>query len=122
MRSAASAAASTPPMAAWRPRVLITGSRTGRGGKAAPALLKWSTLATPGVSDLSNGTSSSMGGLLVGSWCMATGLVGASGYCQPKGVPASPRNDACYTAQKPFAGDQQAPRLGTSSSGRPKVI
>ena len=32
--------------------------RTGRGGKAAPALLKWRTLATPGVSDLSNGTSS----------------------------------------------------------------
>jgi len=37
---------------------LITASRTGRGGKAAPALLKWRTLATPGVSDLSNGTSS----------------------------------------------------------------
>src|SRR6267142_1647930 len=58
MRSAASAAASTPPMAASRARWLVTASRTGRGGKAAPALLKWRTLATPGVSDLSHGTSS----------------------------------------------------------------
>jgi hypothetical protein len=30
----------------------------GDDAKAAPALLKWTTLATPGVSDLSNGTSS----------------------------------------------------------------
>src|SRR2546429_4553355 len=58
MRSAASAAASTPPMAASRARWLVTASRTGRGGKAEPALLKWRTLATPGVSALSNGTSS----------------------------------------------------------------
>src|SRR5204863_2023890 len=47
-------------MAASRARWLVTASRTGRGGKAAPALLKWRTLATPGVSDLSNGTSSVM--------------------------------------------------------------
>src|SRR5213080_65406 len=45
-------------MAASRARWLVTASRTGRGGKAEPALLKWRTLATPGVSDLSNGTSS----------------------------------------------------------------
>src|SRR5947199_2798618 len=44
-------------MAASRARWLVTASRTGRGGKAEPALLKWTTLATPGVSDLSNGTS-----------------------------------------------------------------
>jgi hypothetical protein len=44
-------------MAASRARWLVTASSTGRGGKAAPALLKWSTLATPGVSDLSDGTS-----------------------------------------------------------------
>src|SRR2546422_3366272 len=44
-------------MAASRARWLVTASRTGRGGKAEPALLKWRTLATPGVSDLSNGTS-----------------------------------------------------------------
>src|SRR5438093_13318256 len=47
-------------MAASRARWLVTASRTGRGGKAAPALLKWTTLATPGVSDLSDGTSSAM--------------------------------------------------------------
>src|SRR3989442_15855926 len=45
-------------MAASRARWLVTASRTERGGKAEPALLKWTTLATPGVSDLSNGTSS----------------------------------------------------------------
>src|SRR5213592_2628180 len=45
-------------MAASRARWLVTASRTGRGGKAAPALLKWRTFATPGVSDLSDGTSS----------------------------------------------------------------
>src|SRR5256885_8868527 len=45
-------------MAASRARWLVTASRTGCGGKAAPALLKWRTLATPGVSDLSDGTSS----------------------------------------------------------------
>src|SRR5437588_8872679 len=67
MQSAASAAASTPPIAASRARWLITASRTGRGGKAAPALLKWRTLATPGVSDRSSGTSSVMHGLLAGS-------------------------------------------------------
>jgi hypothetical protein len=44
--------------AASRARWLVTASRTGLGGKAAPALLKRKTLATPGVSDLSNGTSS----------------------------------------------------------------
>src|SRR6266850_981481 len=48
-------------MAASRARWLVTASRTGRGGKAEPALLKWRTLATPGVSDLSNGTSSVIG-------------------------------------------------------------
>src|SRR5207249_3360003 len=48
-------------MAASRARWLVTASRTGRGGNAAPALLKWTTLATPGVSDLSNGTSSVIG-------------------------------------------------------------
>src|SRR5260370_29295623 len=58
MRSLASIIASTPPIAASRARWLVTASRTGRGGKAAPALLKWRTLATPGVSDLSSGTSS----------------------------------------------------------------
>jgi hypothetical protein len=42
---------------ARRSRWLVTASTTGRGGNPAPALLKWSTLATPGVSDLSNGTS-----------------------------------------------------------------
>src|SRR5438132_13035270 len=47
-------------MAASRARWLVTASRTERGGKAAPALLKWTTLATPGVSDLSDGTSSVM--------------------------------------------------------------
>src|SRR5882762_1783996 len=51
-------------MAASRARWLVTASRTGRGGKAAPALLKWRTLATPGVSDLSNGTSSVIGLIL----------------------------------------------------------
>src|SRR5262245_3283106 len=45
-------------MAASRARWLVTASRTGRGGKAEPALLKWTTLATPGVSDLRYGTSS----------------------------------------------------------------
>src|SRR6266850_932780 len=48
-------------MAASRARWLVTASRTGRGGKAAPALLKWRTLATPGVSDLSHVTSSVIG-------------------------------------------------------------
>src|SRR6267378_6301977 len=47
-------------MAASRARWPVTASRTGRGGKAAPALLKWRTLATPGVSNLSDGTSSVM--------------------------------------------------------------
>ena len=47
-------------MAASRARGLITASTTGRGGNAAPALLKW-TLATPGVSDLSYVTSSGNG-------------------------------------------------------------
>src|SRR5207237_3796347 len=47
-------------MAASRARWLVTASRTGRGGKAEPALLKWRTLTTPGVSDLSDGTSSVM--------------------------------------------------------------
>src|SRR5882724_6712496 len=51
-------------MAASRARWLVTASRTGRGGKAEPALLKWRTLATPGVSDLSNGTSSVIGLIL----------------------------------------------------------
>src|SRR6266851_7036461 len=60
MRAAASTIASMLPMAASRARWPITASRTGRGGRAAPALLKCRTLATPGVSDLSNGTSSVM--------------------------------------------------------------
>src|SRR5207245_5251741 len=47
-------------MAASRARWLVTASRTGRGGRAAPALLKWRTLTTPGVSDLSDATSSVM--------------------------------------------------------------
>src|SRR5438309_2756071 len=47
-------------MAASRARWPVTASRTGRGGKAEPALLKWRTLATPGVSDLSDATSSFM--------------------------------------------------------------
>src|SRR6202035_5257714 len=48
-------------MAASRARWLITACTTGRGGNAAPALLKWRNLATPGVSDLSYGTSSGNG-------------------------------------------------------------
>src|SRR5262245_32793727 len=47
-------------MAASRARWPVTASSTGRGGRAAPALLKWRTLATPGVSALSEGTSSVM--------------------------------------------------------------
>src|SRR3989442_1249250 len=38
-------------MAASRARWLVTASRTERGGKAEPALLKWTTLATPGESE-----------------------------------------------------------------------
>src|SRR5580704_18579683 len=48
-------------MAASRARWLITASKTGRGGNAAPTLLKWRKLATPGVTDLSYGTSSGNG-------------------------------------------------------------
>src|SRR5947207_6295444 len=91
MRSAASAAASTPPMAASRARWLVTASSTGRGGKAAPALLKWRTLATPGVSNLSNRTSSVMtasslqvGGRYVALWTRARGRL------RPPGVPPEP--------------------------------
>src|SRR5204863_9359411 len=46
-----------PPIAASRARWAVTASSTGRGGSAAPALLKCSTLATPGVSARSDGTS-----------------------------------------------------------------
>ena len=45
------------PIEASRARKPVTVSSTARGGNAAPALLKCSTLATPGVSNRSDATS-----------------------------------------------------------------
>src|SRR5437868_2996396 len=44
-------------MAASRAKWLVMAASTGRCGRAAPALLKWRTLVTPGVSARSAGTS-----------------------------------------------------------------
>src|SRR5579863_10311543 len=53
-------------MVASRNRWFVTASSTGRGGNAAPALLKCRTLSTPGVSERRDGTSSAW--FMCASW------------------------------------------------------